>query len=143
MSPLSRRDRAALVLAYECVRASVVRFRSVHRGHAIWALRIGVETLPILDAFTAALRAEDDTRLVTARLALLLRVLLRAAEEEALLDHGGPGVGMEWTVCLRCDGTAAHPEGRSCYECRGVGLIAYPLRYTPLWEHAKPHGVAR
>lgn len=132
MTPLSRRDRAALVLAYELIRTR-------------WALDAEDELRAVVDVLQAAamfsappmadfarlvnderfatyLTGDQPNRLLRARLALLLRAILRA-------DAGKFGK----MVCT-CFGEPrdieTHRDARHCTK-------PHLLRYTPLWERAR------
>lgn len=122
----TRRDVAAMRLAYECLRGSVGR-RAVFR-----ALELGP-----WDIYRAAADAAwcVDLRLLRARLALLLRCLLRVAEG----DYGKD------VRCEACNGTGKgdmlvgdEHERYVCRRCLGWGWHRVG-RYTPLWELARSH----
>lgn len=139
---MTRRDRLALQLA-------LTHLRDADTDHGLtWAycaLTCGGElSETITAALDAVTRARDpvDNRLLRARLALLLRVLLRAEEEESSATNGGAGVGCEWTTCVACGGCGELPE-RSCFPCKGHGLISHPVRVVPLWQQgARKAGAA-
>jgi hypothetical protein len=129
-------------LALECLRLYP---RAAHRDDAFIAIDMAADALglgtgicdDIRDASTAARRGNGFTarpRIVRARLALALRVLLRA-------DAGDFGA-------LECD--CGEPRetltyvGHSmawCNECRTWTDLVAPVR--PLWESAPPHEVSR
>lgn len=111
--PMSRRDRAALVLAYECARRW--RFAADSAVSARRALSMGEgAALDLLCDTNAISVRETGGRQLRARLALALRVLLR-------VDRGDFG-RTEWVGChCACDGD------------RG-GWVPAPVR--PLWEQA-------
>lgn len=124
--PLSRRDRAALVLAYECLRSRRDRFGLYYAGSAV---NMGGSAVAdkIDDAIGAArglLSTPTGERLLRARLALLLRVILRVDE-----DWLGPTIVSDEVARLR-------PE-----LVRAGLLNTRPMR--PLWERAPKHGGGR
>jgi hypothetical protein len=115
---LSRRDRAACQLALECLRAAP---RGEGWDHATSALEHGDRAGPplsrALDCTASEYGHRRVGRLLTARLALYVRALLRA-------DRGDYGP-TEWLGCTcSCDGD------------RGGWA---PRRITPLWELAPAH----
>lgn len=119
---MTRRDRAALVLAYECLRGGD------QFGAASAVLAHGDALARELQRTAHRAWEDTGTRAVSIRLALLLRALLRA-------DAGdfGRRVGL-W--CPRCERNAlvwTGGEGRGC--CVRCG--AYPVRVAPmkpLWQ---------
>jgi hypothetical protein len=119
--PLSRRDRAAMELGLESLRLAVSRrvdAYSVDECGVEWAreaLQLGwlVSSRLRQAAWTSSVRV-GAARLLRARLALALRVLLR-------VDRGDYGP-VEWSGCrCNCDGDAG-------------GWL--PRRYTAAWESA-------
>ena len=115
-------------LALEVLRAGALVPWSDEGGLRGWAdvddaLRIGG---PVTRVIRWSLRG-DDSRLLRARLALLLRAMLRA-------DAGDFG---RW-VCPGC-GEECYEAARYCYR-DGTGELARPMvphrRITPLWELA-------
>lgn len=134
---MTRRDRAALVLAYEVLRAwgdPCGQRAAVHASglcsRALDALRLGDDvSRAIFDAYMSG--PWIDPRLLRARLALLLRVLLRA-------DAGDFGE----VACERCGsvGDGTHERGEACGACwvrYGTWSSYRPRRYTPLWDAAR------
>jgi hypothetical protein len=150
VTQLSRRDRAALALALECLRAgddydaSSALFAGAHE-ETCSAIR-----LAFLDAGFST-----PNRVLCARLALALRVLLRA-------DAGDFGARERWLQCQRCwrierdlDSEAARqgvcvPFPRSGLDCPGnshAPAYLLPMQWPlppyravrPLWERAKRH----
>ena len=135
---MTRRDRAAMVLAYEWCRSSVAIPDPLYRADQ--ALRFGG---PMARSIFENIR-HTTTRLTRARLALLLRAMLRAPQDAYE------------TVCGEC-GTAycrefyedepgakfmhAWFEHQDC-NCDGMtgdDPFSRPLRYRALWESAPPH----
>lgn len=114
---MSRRDRAACVLAYEWCRTWHRPDEAVDAvGAVLDVLLLGCVTCDNITDAIPTLRSRD-TRVARARLALLLRVLLRADVEDF-----GPTA---WHGChCACDG-------------ENGGLL--PARYTPAWERAPAH----
>lgn len=118
---MTRRDRAALSLAYECVRRNTAGEFCDGKS-----LRVVNEARTVLLCGTDGLRGERmeafgvyeasavivPSRLLRARLALLLRAMLREVPMAFVVRDDGDG-------CLS-----------SMYE---------PLRYHALWESAPPH----
>jgi hypothetical protein len=123
---LARRDRAAMTLALECVRlfprAGICDYGECAVEMAVEALDLG--TSEQIDDIRGALPRfnrgglRGDCRVMRARLALLLRALLRSgAGDFGKREH-------EW-----------------CEQCSGFHAWHAPIR--PLWESAPPHEVAR
>jgi hypothetical protein len=111
--PLSRRDRAAMELALEELR----REDFVYRCGNVLAYG-GRISLDLIEEVTGAW---VRSRLLRARLALLLRCLLR-------VDRGDFGATV-WVGCnCVCDGDNG-------------GWVPAPVR--PLWADAPPHEVSR
>jgi hypothetical protein len=152
---LSRRDRKAIDLAGDWLRASFSRSRESHRkqrdGDAVFRLEMAFDALDlggdVADDLIASFttrggHALPRTRTLRARLALLLRALLRA-------DSGD--FGRTWTdlVCSHC-GRREVWDKASTMVCtplyprvKGACLgILEPRRsdrirrYTALWERA-------
>lgn len=111
--PLSRRDRAALVLAYECVRDGMI-------DDACAALLAGGAVSCTIEYALPG----RDMGVERARLALLLRVLLR-------VDAGdlGPVLSSDGYVAMiaRMDALGGYVTPRPRTQ-----------RMTPLWESAPP-----
>jgi hypothetical protein len=141
---VTRRDRAAFSLALECLRwgsfASAI--------DVLGALPGGEAAFLACDADGARSESDDlgerllTLRLLRARLALALRVMLRASGTE---ESGEPG-GYAWDGCECCGGSGLRPEWYDdvdCLRCDGHGLLPSPIRMRPLWEMAPPHGGAR
>ena len=154
---LSRRDRAAMTLALECCRG---------RWMAVWSARTalyhGTDPGPLFDAepgpavrlastidrIDRQFRTPDEARLLRARLALALRVLLRADREDY-----GPRVGrvVQPGTCITCGGagplTYTTVRGEACSSvCASLARRILPRRsiaIRPLWESAPPHEVSR
>lgn len=130
---MTRRDRAALVLAYECVRQRCGAVPG--RPHWTWTykdvLEMAREALDLGDSGTDALAAtlvymsdwRHYDRVLRARLALLLRALIRA-------DAGD--FGRTW--CVPCG--EHNPAGCECWD-EGRDLGPRSRRITPLWTLAR------
>jgi hypothetical protein len=120
--PLSRRDRAAMVLAYECIRDPRRRRPGSIEQVAIDALPEDMRAAWEVSRFTGpGVYGGRSWRLLRARLALALRALLRA-------DAGEDG-----RVCWTCDGWRWVIVGRErelCPACGGSGSAPW----RPLWE---------
>ena len=136
---LSRRDRAAYVIAYECLRSGDL-------GEAGDALSCGVRSWNG-NGFTERLMLACGTvptdRLLHARLALYLRALLRADAGDCGKWHC-PKCGSRWLVREDYD----EEDGRRMWWCGKERLWRFyddcdsvPVRsYRPLWERARRHG---
>jgi len=154
--PLSRRDRAALRLALECVRWPG-QWRDPGPWSAIGALGYGGEVSeelarvlclvdesfdPAAPAARSPLRARCNARrllrarlrarrLLRVRLALALRVLLR-------LDAGNLGPRACDLCGLRYSWRVPHGVRCICVDCEG--WIARRVLVRPLWEQARRCG---
>lgn len=126
---LTRRDRCAMALALECVRGDngVAAFMRARRALALGGF--GSTSAQVYDAFSDAI-ALGAWRLLRARLALLLRAMLRA-------DAGDFGP----CVCRDCGHAYRPGPWERCeagterwHGCRGVHR-----RITPAWERAPRH----
>lgn len=139
---MTRRDRAALALAYECLRRQRGRSVYPHEEALITAINAlscaDDERLWLLvdERFTAS-TGHHATRLLRARLALLLRVLLRAADDDvfsiecpACRHRGEHGRMVAWPF--------HRWKGKTHLLC-GCGDDAWidGLRIRPLWEIAR------
>jgi hypothetical protein len=140
---LSRRDRAAMLLALEGIRHDVRWMYGVAgTGVPLEVLAYGPGDLyaAVMDA-RVLLLAKDwrtATRLLRARLALALRVLLRASGTE---ESGAPG-GYAIDACETCGGYGLRPgwyDDVDCVTCDGCGTREVPIRVRALWEMAPPH----
>lgn len=129
---LTRRDRAAMVLALECLRADSAFAEALRygdeQGFALWACVMGVTYAP----------EPVGSRLLRARLALYLRALLRADEYERS-DHGWnfstPPV--RTVVCDRCAQALPFYEvGDAVNACPMDGKPSRARYAIPLWELA-------
>jgi len=122
---LSRRDRAALALALECCRAR----EDLSAKDALDAGPLGGTGDDLLYAYQCAMHRGVSRRVLFARLALALRVLLRA-------DAGDFGE----VACERCGfvGDGTHEAGEPCGLCwqRCVEPVPRyrPRQFRPLWE---------
>lgn len=133
---LSRRDRAAMVLALECIRAR----HGLNR--AMRALEMGP---PHGTSVTVVFRIEDaqcvayppSDRILRARLALTLRVLLR-------VDAGDFGPRARCAACGSASVTRS-PKAHApwCYGACSKRTRYGSRRYRPLWEHAAATGDRR
>lgn len=139
---MTRRDRYALALALECLRWHGHRRNAEGCiGCAQGALGYGERVAGVL--LNAAYDAEremweDDRahRLLRARLALLLRVLLRADGLDAW--SGAPG-GYDMEGCEVCHWRGEVPgreHDEDCRFCGGYGWTLAPIHITPLWDLA-------
>lgn len=139
---MTRRDLAALRLAYECVRVFDPADPWAHAKAAIEALWVGGTFAQNLGrAAYDAVGPATTERLVRARLALGLRVLLRTAAG----DYG------ERPVCPVCgylphldrDGSETDSIGDGCLECwrarRYNAGVYVRMHVRPLWEQARKH----
>jgi hypothetical protein len=107
------------------------------------ALALGDKVAPDLwlsaiDALRFMEKGPRRPRLARARLAIALRVLLRA---DAMEPDGAPG-GYEWRTCGRCYGAgevALVEHDDTCPRCDGMGLLPSPICVRPLWLDAPPH----
>jgi hypothetical protein len=140
---VTRRDRAALVLAYEQLRNSASGGNRAWRDGAVTrvvadaklALRETPIDLAFRSAYADASRDYLALRLLRARLALLIRALLRA-------DAGDYGPRDAWR-CVACLSTRQTLNADSvpwffvCDDCgaRGGEWLA-PPRWLPLWASA-------
>lgn len=123
MTPLSRRDRAALELAYgQLLRESGWLSYRNSRGGAYWVLPYGGDVASAIQAAWHMSRPSTGDRLIKARVALLIRALLRA-------DRGDYGP-------VRF--TAVYDEMIGAY-IFGSSRCPSTRRYTPLWEQAPAH----
>jgi hypothetical protein len=137
---MTRRDRAALVLAYECLRSvdyddpsGYLPWKRVYSAEC--SLRSGSDAFTgLIVALVEAQRADDAWipdpasqcgRLLRARLALLIRAVLRA-------DAGDYG-RMVCTCFGEPRDVATHRDARYCEK-------PHPIRYTPLWQSAPATG---
>lgn len=140
---LSRRDRAAIVLAYEHLREwSVLDGKQVPRGGgapnalsaAIGAMSSFSEPL-YLGLRSVVFHAWPEpsemraVRLLRARLALLLRCLLRAADG----DYG------EWR-CVACGSRTVHIGGPWCPGNHAHGERGYTRYIRSLWSPREETG---
>lgn len=133
---MTRRDRAAMVLAYEGLRVRLDANEAAYRAQCV--LTFGDDAAyAVSRAHADAWNAMRKGRVRRARLALLLRVLLRAdAEPETL--------GGRW-ACVECGSTRYAPAwfsglGRSvCRDCTSGSGIDWTYRIRPLWELARRH----
>lgn len=141
MTPLlTRRDRAACVLAYECLRSphwTTTRSRPLDADHRVGAAIVCLQQSSrglwrhVKHEWT---KIDNDPRILRARLALALRALLRADAD----DYGG-----RWacTVCGSKNYTHALFTGRMvsrCNDCGEYGAPDWTIRIRPLWEMAPP-----
>lgn len=131
LGTLSRRDRAAMVLAYEALRLGHLGAAMDILGHGDEeAYRLRVVARSEFD-WVCFDRRERSYRLLRARLALLLRVLLRA-------DAGDYGE----VTCERCGnrGDGTHETGEPCGLCWQTCVEPVPSyrprHFAPLWESA-------
>lgn len=159
---MTRRERASLVLALECLRdhAAPPGTSKAWRLGALTRVcadaRLAAKTASHLPVFAAAIAqyadAASDYRTLAlwrARLALALRVLLRV---EAWLDGEAdcpPGGRYECEDCGSRNYTAGFiaymntGDGRTrCDDCDST-RIEWTVAMKPLWESAKPHEVTR
>jgi hypothetical protein len=124
---LTRRDRAALTLALHVLRSCGAN--AVHE--ALWPLGWVPD---VYDAVEAAHAHGVPTRLLRARLALLLRVLLRVDKDDLRrwrCPEHGRRVAWDWH-----DG---HGEEWWCAECRRWRIVKIDpptCHIRPLWEIA-------
>lgn len=151
---LNRRDRAALVLAYEWCRASFRWTRDSHRKHreedaqfaaglATEALDLGGDAGEDIVAGTVKRNGGEtlriSSRLLRARLALYLRALLRA-------DAGDFGPLRSYSIRYDCGVCGANITGSGDAPCWNCGddktapkrkrTIYGRTRITPLWQLA-------
>lgn len=130
---MTRRDRATMSLALECLRD-----KDRYVGDAIGILgEYGGDACEALGAATIWTSMVSD-RLMRARLALALRVLLR-------VDAGG---GHEWGGTHECWAEVSGSEMCMHPESNGWAWAPYqgwrrPLRVRPLWESAPAHEASR
>ena len=145
---LSRRDRAAMTLALECVRESRCGLNEASR-----ALGIGdADSRFLREAMGHNWYGHVD-RVRRARLALALRVLLRCDRGRDDLGDFGPRVGrvVQPGTCITCGGagplTYTTVRGEACSSvCASLARRILPRRsiaIRPLWESAPPHEVSR
>jgi hypothetical protein len=138
VTPLSRRDRAALRLAYE------VLLRDDAVGHARRALSLGGPMSRAIEDASYALAAPLGMRILRARLALLLRVVLRVDRGDFGALRCEHGARTLWRV-LPTSEWPSRDEPRLAYACPCLGawrpcVEPWPLRVIrPLWESAPPH----
>lgn len=144
---LGGRDRAALCLALECLRALRKRQAFDAVMTVFWyASPVGVAH-EIRDAMIDAYGLRDlcpyvsdrDLRLGRARLALLFRAMLRAdaGDYGRFSRHGG-----EWLVTGRSCSNTRHYVEPNTMRCDANSCGCYEKairRITPLWELARPH----
>lgn len=136
--PLRRRDRAAMVLALECLRwyprgpeaSDALRDASDALRLPMWEVgprtAIGAE---LYEAVRQTWQDDRSCRLLRARLALLLRVLLR-------VDAGDYG-GSRPAECHACGGAiTVFGDGAPCDVCGGLGDLR-TSHIRPLWEAAR------
>jgi hypothetical protein len=140
---VTRRDRAATVLAYECVRWHPLAEEAedaLESAEKALSLPLWAPVDSLANVVGRALcyardnrRLLDDraSRLLRARLALLLRALLRA-------DAGDYGPS---PVCARCGSPFVSPYvGKAwCYGACRRAFVPTTRRITPLWERAPSH----
>ena len=144
---LSRRDRAALTLALECLRAECPsrgdRSAWDYLDDARNVLGIGSYAEGMAGAVHDALYAAGpwrSARLLRARLALLLRALLRADALERESEE--LGLSCAWTLrwCAVCDGCGEslpnYAIGEPVNVCPKRGGHPVARRARPLWESA-------
>ena len=127
---MTRRDRAALSLAYECVRLepipAVGACPRVTDAAEVLSYYGGETAMHIACALESRyLRTRDEWRLLRARLALLLRALLREPAIEG--------------DCVLCGGSACSADDANCIReggcCPCEGRLRW-RRYRALWESA-------
>ena len=148
---LSRRDRAACVLALECLRRRRdvfgVRLEGAERALALGGVfprdiaGAAAEALTLMGSERWRLRGDwrgitpEDRRDVELRLALYLRALLRA-------DAGDFGPRDSWFECP--DHPAAQrpiaPRPRCCARPIRAWALHHPAPIRPLWESASKKG---
>lgn len=139
---MTRRDRAALQLAYECVRGhergtftylEPLRFGSRPGGIAYTIRRAydraRFNTEPVTDLRMLEERKQYN-RVLRARLALLLRALLREDEGYEYVHRCGP-IG---------DAQECGNDEYGIFEHSGYEVRA-PIRYQALWEFAPSQGM--
>ena len=130
---LSRRDRAACLLALECLRemmSPVMSDACVRAAADVLESGGEVSVYLIFASLPEAIPTYQRARLLRARLALYLRALLRA-------DRGDFGTRAR---CGWCNGTgcpAEDPRCSCCEHCDNGAIRRAPWR--PLWELASPH----
>ena len=138
---LSRRDRAALTLAYECLRGGAQD--PPRTGGSIYEARAALESggrfARLLAYNTWCFGSTPARRMMSARLALYLRAVLRADLE----DYGGTR-----TFCRECGyrsaGHAAWWSHGAGQEGRHGARVAIATRVIcPLWERAPRTGEGR
>ena len=134
---LSRRDRCAMALALECCRADGDPADTLYYGGPMATLLAEAHTecsLELHDPWMERMTDTREVRLLNARIALLLRAMLRA-------DRGDFG---PWR-CGECGGECERRDDH-CYRI-GEGELAIPMtptrRIRPIWEIAPAHGGAR
>lgn len=146
---LTRRDRAALTLALECLRdndrgyATMVCVRQAMEimEHGSYPLHRDLGRYVAVGYKAAHGGGGVSPRILRARLALALRVLLRADIDDCYLS--------EW-ICMDC-GSGNHSQNFNaplgcciCHDCGGESIVERPHhRITPLWEMAPSSGRGR
>lgn len=139
---LTRRDRAALTLALECLRAKVGPFGDhayYHVNNAAGALDLGRAVSDQLRDVILDMERDDaaDWRLLRARIALALRAILRADAIER--DDWWPRYEMRTrVVCAGCgDILPAYAHGeKTSAACPRTGRVETARNAIPLWEQA-------
>lgn len=141
MTRLSRRDRAALVLAYEELRDNASGENRAWRHGACTRVVARAKDALGYTSVGIALRAEyaemcrdyHSLRLLRCRLALAIRAILRADAGDFGPTREGPKVARplaEQTACAASHGFVA-------FCCVWEPRVMTRLRYVPLWEQAR------
>jgi hypothetical protein len=129
---LTRRDRAALVLSYELLRS-----HDAHDCEPFYALGCAADggVAWLVEEAAHVAYSPHGYRLLRARLALVIRALLRADAG----DYGPPGESpvMAWLV-HRHGHNGAPPESFAAWRVRHGAR--WSRRITPLWELAREAG---